>query len=274
MDISFEGSKAGRIYTTFIRDFHVFDHCAIEGVGERREEEREERYRARYLRAVLDPTLPLVIGWDFGVNKYTGLTCMVLGQEVDPARSFIRWLDIYANHDQGYLHYAEFWHTFWSPIWLSLNPLYEAQHYGDPSGTNRDSKLESWITNLQNEHILIEQGPERNTGGSLLEWIDFKMDLQRRGDYQVSSYATFLIDANEQYSKPTDRNGNPIPGRVTPKHDEFSHPMDAERYVYRNRYGTSVLHNRMLTAPSEIRELFSSSLSSGSIGPLDTRPTF
>lgn len=275
LDISFEGSKAGRVYTTFIADRHVFDHTAIEGVGERGEFETLDAYKARYLRNVLDPLLPLVIGWDFGVNKATGLTVMVIGQEVDPGRYFDRWLDVYANHDQGFEHYAEVW-GFYDAIWREIGgyDYHEPAHYGDPSGTNRDSRLDSWITNLASAGIIIDTGAERNTGGSLAEWIEFKQQLQRRGDYQVSSYATFLIDANEQYSYPIDRHGMRIPGRVTPVHNEWSHPMDGERYVYRNRYGTKALHNRMIGATSEIKELMGRHVTGQSLGPLDTRPTF
>jgi hypothetical protein len=245
-DISYEGSKAGRIMDTFDSLRHVFNHTAIAAVGEMRAEETPWEYRERYLRAVLDPALPLVIGWDFGAADHCVMT---IGQEIDPARAFIRWVDAYYHKGQRYDHYRSVWNTFYLPLWRSLVPGFDPEHYGDPAGSQRDSKLESWISNLAEDKgdpndppIVIQY--DDDTDRSVLEWIDLLKTLQARGDYQVSSYAAFLIDANEQYSWPVDREGNRIPGRHRPVHNIWSHPMDSHRYVYMFRYGNALLHHR------------------------------
>lgn len=240
LDISYEGSKAGRIMDTFDALRHTFNHTLLDGLGGMGDGETPESYRARYLRAVLDPALPLVVGWDFGAGDHT---VMAIGQEVDAARAFVRWVDCYWNTNQSYDHYATIWKTFYAPIWNSLTPAFDVEHYGDPSGVNRDSKLESWISNLYDAGIIIQYGTDETTDNSVLEWIDLIKRLQRRGDYQISTYAAPMIDANEQYSWPVDREGHRIPGRHKPVHNVWSHPMDAHRYVYMFRYGNALLHH-------------------------------
>jgi hypothetical protein len=263
-DISYEGSKAGRIMDSFDALRHTFQHESV--AGPMRDGESLEEYRRRYLRAVLDPELPLVIGWDFGSGDDT---VMSIGQEVDASRAFIRWVDCYWNSNQGYDHYATIWNTFYLPIWRDIGGAFDPDHYGDPSGVNRDSKLESWISNLNLAGIVMQYGHSEFT---VLEWLDFMKTLQRRGDYQISTYATRLIDSNEQYSWPVDKEGNRIPGRHKPVHNQWSHPMDSHRYVYMFRYGDA-----MITAVDpETRGTDTDGFTAGmgSNTPADTHPMF
>jgi hypothetical protein len=119
--------------------------------------------------------------------------------------------------------------------------MFDPLHYGDPSGINRDSKLESWIGNLALMEIRVNYN---ESAYGIVEWLDYLKALQRRGDYQIVQFASFLIDANEQYSWPIDREGNRIPGKHKPVHNVWSHPMDSHRYVYMFHYGDGVITTR------------------------------
>jgi hypothetical protein len=264
-DISYEGSKAGRIMTTFDALRHTFDHTVL--VGPIGVSETIEEYRRRYLLAVLDPSLPLVVGWDFGAGAHTVLS---IGQEVDAGRAFIRWIDCYWNTGQGFEHYADIWNSFYLPIWKSLLPAFDVEHYGDPAGANRESNMKSWISNLADENIIVQYSDD--VDNTVNEWLDLIKTLQARGDYQVSTYAARLIDANEQYSWPVDREGHRIPGRFRPVHDQWSHPMDSHRYVYMFRYGNALLHHRDADTTDASDNLISGM--GGQAGATDVHPMF
>lgn len=228
-DLSYERSMRGRVYEPFEETRHVKDYVQV--IGMRREHESALVYRKRYLRAVLNPLLPTVVGWDFGVGDPTSL---VLGQVIDDHMMKIRWLDEHEMTDRGWSYYHTFVQGLWAPLVQECTGQ-DILHYGDPSGANRGHDLESWCSNLaaSDPPIVIIRGPKM---GSKLQWLDLIADLIRRGQFEVSLWAAHLIDALGQYHFPLDGEGNPVPGAHEPVHDQWSHMMDAMRYVYMFRY--------------------------------------
>lgn len=262
LDISYEESTRGRVYSAFKNappelGGHTIPHESFrprigntphfgDPLGPCREHENDNDYRWRYLTSALDPNLPVFTSWDFGVSDPT---VMLLGQEVSPDGPVVRWLDLYRASDQSWRHFHAFWDGLWRRAWEHVGgiKIHAWAHYGDPSGKNRESDLRSWMSNLASADppVVIDEGPKRNTGGSQLEWLDFINDQFRLNRIEISSYCTVLLDAVAQYHFPIDREtGLPISGKHEPVHDQWSHPCDAMRYTYRNRYAYH-LHDTM-----------------------------
>lgn len=254
-DISYEKSQRGRVYETFDSSRHVFDYQ--EKIGPRQIGETAGGYRERYLRAVLKPERVTVIGLDFGVNDPAAA---VLGQVVSDETMEIEWLDVMTRNDPqgtdprdgGWVALHKFLTTFWLPIVKDVTKL-DPVYYGDPSGKARSSELTSWISNLASAVPKVAVVHTPNVG-SVLEWIDFIRMLIGRGDFHVSLWCAFLIDALGQYHFPLDSDGNPVPGEHLPVHDQWSHVMDAMRYVYKYRYHAR-LKNVNRIGPSVIEML-------------------
>ena len=247
LDISYEKSKRGRVYGAFDTVLHVFDHTAVadrdgKRVGERKMAESMEAYRRRYLRAVLDPHLPIVTAWDFGVADPTW---MLLGQILDEELMTVRWVDEYHATDQSWDHYHAQVRRVWAEAWKDVGGTDPMEHYGDPAGRNRESDLGSWITNLASAQPPVVIQYADKTAGGVLEWIDFIHALIRNNRMSFSSMCAGLIDAVGQYRYPTTETGElRVSGATLPVHDEFSHPCDALRYLYRGRW-PSRLHSRL-----------------------------
>lgn len=233
LDISYEESVQGRVYAFFDQTRSTLDHEAR--VGVRGEREALDRYREKYLRAVIEPELPLVVGWDFGVSDPTSL---LLGQVLSEEQMLIRWLDEYENQGQSWTHYRDFIWGLWQPLSRELTGK-NLMHYGDPAGYQRSADLTSWVTNLAANpspllKIVVVTGPKN---GTKLEWLDFIGNLMRKGSIQVSTHCYHLIDALQNYRYPSDpKTGELIPGKQEPVHDEWSHACDALRYVYSFRW--------------------------------------
>jgi hypothetical protein len=245
LDISYERSRRGRVFESFDSTRHV-----LEATPERQERESMDAHRERYLRRVLEPNRPCVVGWDFGVDDPTSL---LLGQVIDESSLTIRWVDEYERRDASWDHYHAFVNGLWAPIVNAVTGL-DLMHYGDPSGKNRESDLTSWISNLRSREprIVVIHEPKR---GSMLEWLDFLHDLIRKGRFEVSAYCTHLIDAVNNYHWPLDSEGNPVPGKQLPVHDDWSHACSALRYVYQFRYWQRLpdFDRRIVTAGAILR---------------------
>jgi hypothetical protein len=255
LDISYEQSQRGRVWPSFDYARNTFDHTLCRNaktgqvVGERRASESEDAYRMRYLLAAIDPTLPPVVGWDFGIDP--SATAMVFGQVVNADDLAIRWIDLAMNLNQSYRYYGQFYMDVWDAAWRkSGGPMWwHIQNYGDPAGKTRGSDLRSWISNLRSAPYNIGIVPSPIKGNvSKLDWLDYLDDLFDDGATTISTFATAstmssdekyrmtLIDAVEQFHFPLNEQGEPIPGKFDPVDDVWSHPCDAKRYVYQGRW--------------------------------------
>jgi len=238
LDVSYEGSRRGAVFTGFDQTRNVW----VSGVGPRRLHESLEAYRARYLRIAISPHLPLVVGWDFGVGDPA---VMLLGQVLDEQQAKIRWLDEIEATDKSFDFYGNIVRDVWGPIAWSVGNEIAIRHYGGQDVRNRDSKLESWYSNLRLQFGITV---EHREFGQMLEWIDFINDLFRGGVTEISDWCAGLIDAVQNYHYPVDKDtGDPLPGKQLPVHDEWSHKNDAMRMVYKTRFA-SKLHNRAARA--------------------------
>jgi len=236
-DISYEKSQRGRVYDVFDSSRHVFDYQAA--VGTQHVGETATAYRIRYLRSVLKRDRVTVVGLDFGVSDPTSA---VLGQVISDETMEIEWLDCMERNDPigtdqadgGWRALHTFLATFWAPTVKEATGL-DIVYYGDPSGKARSSDLTSWLANLALAKPKIAVIHTPNTG-VVLEWLDFIQERMRQNHFSVSLWCARLIDALGQYHFPLDSDGNPVPGEHLPVHDQWSHIMDAMRYVYKFRY--------------------------------------
>jgi hypothetical protein len=248
LDISYEKSRRGRVFAAFDVTRHVLDMQTF--VGERGAKEHLDAYRRRYLRAVIQPRLPLIITWDFGVSDPTSL---LLGQVLNEATMRIRWIDEYEKNDVSWEHFHAFVNGLWVPLARELTGL-DALHYGDPAGKQRASDLMSWVTNLRAKEpsVIVIHGPKR---GTELEWIDFLHNIIRKGEFEVVSWCAHLIDALNNYHWPVDTEGNPVPGKHMPVHDASSHALSSVRYAYEFRYADRLpdLDSRAVSAKAILR---------------------
>jgi hypothetical protein len=241
-DISYEKSQRGRVYDTFDSARLTVDYQ--DRIGPRLIGETSAQYRERYLRTVLVKGRVTVVGMDFGVSDPVSLC---LGQVVSDETMTIEWLDEEEHSGWSWALLHTFLTTFWKPIVRDVTGL-DIVYYGDPSGKARDSSLESWIKNLSNATPSIQVIHKPGTG-TVLEWLDFIRERMRHGEFRVSLYCVQMIDAFGQYHFPLDSDGVPIAGEHLPEHDQWSHKMDAMRYVYKFRYANR-LRNVRLQAPS------------------------
>lgn len=240
LDISYEKSRKGRVYYPFDHTIHVVP--LLDTIGPRAVDESEDEYLRRYLKYALNPHLQTCVSWDFGVSDPT---VMLLSQIVseDPLR--VRFIDELEDNEKSYDFYANYVRSVWRPVLKEIGAKDEL-HYGDPAAKQRDSKLESWASNLESEGIhLIREGY-----GEVMEWIDFIADLYKNMGIEISDRCQGLIDATGEYHYPLDADGNPLPGDHLPVHDEWSHKMDAKRYLFRNRYKDRLLDRKKKAAPT------------------------
>ena len=233
LDISYEGSRRGRVYTSFDQIRNVWE--VFSWLGPRLIEEDENAYRDRYLRRAIDPTLQCFTTMDFGVGDPTSV---LFGQILDDATPRVRFLDEFEKGDESFETVGNVI-NHWKELASAGGNKIGFRHYGGHDAKNRDSKLESWFSNLKTMRIVIEYvAANAPHSGSLLDWIDFINKFgYANGNIEISEWCTHLIDATQNYHYPTHPDtGELIPGKQLPVHDEWSHSMDAKRYLFKVRY--------------------------------------
>jgi hypothetical protein len=236
LDISYEGSQKGRVYTAFDQSRNVWPVYHL--LGPRNVDETVEDYRRRYLQLALNPRLQTVVTWDIGVGDRTSL---LLGQILDDFTPRVRFIDEYENSDKSYIHYADFINGLWVPALQAVSNPITIRHYGGQDVKSRWGNLESWWSNLRAESIHVET----EGSGELLEWVDYINEMYRQGDIEISEWCAHLIDATANYHYPLDKStGEPIPGTHLPEHDEWSHSMDSKRYLFRVRYAGKLMNRK------------------------------
>jgi hypothetical protein len=219
----------------------------LDMIGPRRVEETVEEYRVRYLRAALDPRYQTIVGWDFGISA-SDPTVMLLAQILDEHIPIIRFVDEVEAYQQSYDYYGTIVRDLWLPALTAVSNPYALRHFGDPFGKHRDSSLESWASNLKSEFGIVMQTAGR---GEVLEWCDYINDQYGHGNILISDYCSGLIDASQNYHYPLDDDGNPVPGKQLPVHDQWSHKCDAKRYIYRNRFTDKLTNRRGRGVPAK-----------------------
>jgi hypothetical protein len=238
LDISYSASRRGRVYTAFDQIRNVWQ--IYHKLGPRLVDETEADYRLRYLRMAIDPRYPCFTTKDIGVGDPTS---MLFGQVFDETIPRVRILDEFEKSDESYDFFASIINTVWKPVALDVGNILSFRHFGGYDVKNRDSKLESWWSNLKLEGIHVETGlPSGDPkAGSMLEWLDFINDQFKHGFLELSEFCKHGLDAVSNYHYPIDESsGEPVPGIHLPVHDEWSHWCDALRYLYRNRFMTKL----------------------------------
>ena len=240
LEISYEKSQRGRVWSAF-NILNEWDHTAcidkVTGypIGEAVDGEDVNDYRYRYLMAALDPSLTCFVTMDPGGASDPASLC--LGQIVDWDSATVRWLDCYQATGFSWDHFHLVM-TYWMDCWSDVggSAITAMRFTGDPAGKQRSSAAEglrSWFSNLANAeppvHVEMPSDKERKR---VLEWLDYIQEGFRRGREEVSTFCAELIDAISQYHFPLDTNGDPVPGRHLPVHNEWSHYASAFRYAH------------------------------------------
>ena len=167
--------------------------------------------------------------WDFGTSDPTAI---IVGQILtvpksaeNPVGYIINILDEYTNRNQSVDHYA---------TWMQRNPYfgYPRRDYGDPAGTARDAKLESWVYLLSKYGIQIEYTNRYKTieeradaGNAIIPYLKV-----------CEKQAPKFVEALENWKYPLGDDGKKKTG-TKPNHDEFSHFGTAFYYMACKRFG-------------------------------------
>lgn len=164
-----------------------------------------------------DPTLPLYISWDFGLDT----TAIVWWQE-DRSKGMFYIIDEYQNNGEGdgdnIYHFIEV---------VQNKPYKAAIHYGDPhSGNNR-----SLTSGQSNASILRKYGfifkSQRAPISTRIMAMRNIMDK-----ILISDKCNIGIESMSSWQFITSRVGNGT--SETPKHDEYSHWCDSATYFAYN----------------------------------------
>ena len=167
--------------------------------------------------------------WDFGASDPTAI---IVGQIVPVPKSLefingyrINILDEYTNRNQSVEHYA---------TWIQRSKWmgYNRRDYGDPAGTARDSKLESWIYCLGRYGINIEYTTRYNTIEERADCGNSVMPFVRVNEKQCPKF----VEALENWKYPMGQDGKKLTGSK-PEHNEFSHFGTAFYYMACTRFG-------------------------------------
>ena len=122
---------------------------------------------------------------------------------------------------------------------LSSPPITKSQwygtnrrDYGDPAGTARDAKLESWIFLLSQHGINIEYTTRYKTQEERVDCANNVLPYVRACESQTPKF----VEMCENWKYPIGKDGKKVPG-AKPLHDEFSHPGTAFYYMTCVRFG-------------------------------------
>lgn len=257
LDISYTGSRRGRVWTNFDSMRHVWR--IMDRLGPRRMDETQEEYHSRYLRMALRNDLQTFTTMDIGVGDPTA---MLLGQILDDHIPRVRFIDCIEEADKSYDFFGNVINTLWKPALASMGNVIAMRHYGGQDVKHRDSKLESWWSNLKAMGIHVEYLQPRPSkesndqgihGGFMLDWIDYINDFgYKRGNIEISDWCAPFLDAVDNYHYPTDEDtGEMLPGKQQPVHDEWSHYNDAKRYLFKIRYAMKLYDRDARSIPAK-----------------------
>ncbi len=210
LDINYDLSVAGRIYTEFSYEKHV------------------SHYNLSY-----DPLLPLYTSWDFGIGDPTAILFL---QTDSFGHTYI--IDEFQDSDKDTSYYArkvvETVSNWGMTTEEAETLLRDSTHYGDPAGAQRGARLESWISDLRTRagiHIRTKPGVRK------INKINKVKLLLSNAELSISPHCVKLIEAIQNYHRETDRYGRILSER--PVHDWSSHFNDALQEYAVNRFPDS-----------------------------------
>lgn len=207
LDIDYEGSAAGRVFSEFDYSKHVAPY-----------------------RLIYDPNLPLYTAWDFGIGDPTAILFLQADEDEN-----IRVIDEYENSGKDSSFYAEQVQRIVMSWGFGAadahNIIANAQHFGDPAGFSRGPRLESWIGDL-NQRLGISMQAKR--GISKMEKINRVKYILKQGKLLISPHCSHFIEAVQNYVLETDRYGK-VTGEK-PVHNWASHINDAFQEFCVNRF--------------------------------------
>jgi hypothetical protein len=210
LNIDYEGSIAGKVYTEF-------DHV---------------RHIARY-RLLFNPDMPLYTTWDFGIGDPTAI--LFLQTDMDGK---ILVIDEYEDSGKDSSFYAgktiQIVESWGFSCDAAKKIIKNAKHYGDPSGASRGPRLESWIGDL-NQRLGIYIQTKK--GVLKMEKINRVKFLLKAGRVLISPHCAHFIEALQNYLLETDKSGK-ISGE-RPMHNWASHINDAFQEFCINRFPRS-----------------------------------
>jgi len=212
LDISYRGSKAGKVYGEFDYDKHV----------------KKVEY---------DPELPLYIAWDFGIGDATAILW------IQTLRDEVRIIDAFEDRDKPIDYYV--------PIVLGEIPRTENGRWPYAYSLEASSKINEhrlWKHGIHFGDVDCRKR-EKSTGKSVYSelrkygivvrsrrvTIDQRVNAVKKilkGKFVLSDKLMWVAECFENYHWPTDGAGNVkyTGGSVKPVHDEFSHTMTAFEY--------------------------------------------
>ena len=159
--------------------------------------------------------------WDFGSGP-SDLVCFLWLLEFRGG-DFHLWLD------QEFTWRSEKWADAASEVLEELRARYAIYgvHFGDPSGVNRESDQESWITNLQSGGIPIVALPGSANTQSQREWQIKKVGaLLGNGTMRIHQRCTYALECVERWTRHLAA-GQTVESSsvlyIPPRHDRYSH---------------------------------------------------
>lgn len=159
-------------------------------------------------------------GWDFGIAADVAIIWLqifsVPKSAKNPKGIIINIIDEYINNNQDYTHFAN----------VAKSKLYrDVEHVGDPSGKSRDSKLESWFSNLASVGVNLDK-PPHFTVADMISNVNDLMPYIRVNEIQCPH----VVEMLENWSYPKDKDGKVIENSL-PEHNVYSHPGTSLLYI-------------------------------------------
>lgn len=162
--------------------------------------------------------------WDFGSGP-SDLVCFLWLVEFREGR-FRLWLD------QEFVWRSEAWRAAADDVLdgekgLRQNYAVYGVHFGDPSGVNRESDQESWVTNLQSGGVPIVALPGSANTQQQREWQIRKVGaLMADGTLRIHRRCTYALECVERWTRHLAA-GQTVESSsvlyVPPRHDRYSH---------------------------------------------------
>jgi len=168
--------------------------------------------------------------WDFGAADPTFIIVVqiipVPKSPENPRGELINVIDSYTDKNKDAPYYA---------AWARSRPWFKytnLRHYCDPSGKNRDAKLQSWVSILHGAGLPMIY-TSAYTVDEMADCANGVIPSVRVCENQAPK----VVEMFENWKYPTESDGTKKVGSI-PNHDEYSHPGSAFYYFTCNRYGT------------------------------------